>query len=68
MSVNMTAFVNIDHSHINEQDIDICIENKRKTEKPGREKTEFIPPGAVTTHILRSNALRATRWEKMLTD
>jgi hypothetical protein len=51
MSVNTTAVVNIDHSHINEQDI--CIENERKTEKPGREKTEFIPPGAVATHNLR---------------
>jgi hypothetical protein len=66
MSVNMTAFVNIDHSHINEQDI--WIENKRQTEKPGREKTEFIPPGAVATHSLRSNVHRTTRWEKMLTD
>jgi len=61
--VNITAYVNIDHNHINEQDI--CIENKRNTEKPGREKTEFIPPGAVAT---QSSVLRATRWEKMLTD
>jgi hypothetical protein len=66
MSVNISAFINIDHSHIKEQDI--CIENKRKTEKPGREKTEFIPPGAVATYSLRSNVLRATRWKKMLTD
>ena len=45
MSVNMTAFVNIEYSHINKQDI--FIENKRKTEKPGRQKTVSIPPGAV---------------------
>ena len=36
------------------------------TEKPGRKKTEFMPPGAVATHSLRSNVLRATEWEKQI--
>jgi len=40
MSVNMTAFVSIDHSHINEQDI--CIENKRKKIKQVQSMTVLL--------------------------